>query len=188
MEKGGATSMRAVGAAASVAFLVLFGVRGQERKEKDKTPGGKPATLVGCWKATERHEAFGSLYQPIHTARKREALIYFEQDGGRLVGRSETPDYKEITGQGGWNGRRKFDRVRFADGKLVFEIDITDWNPKLTPLSRELTAQKHKGTVRVEAQLDGDKLAGKWGVFTERGIEIFRGEWEAVRANEPDKR
>lgn len=182
------TTRRGVVAVASASIIVMFVAQAREGNTGDKGQRPEPATVVGCWTATERHAAHGSLYQPIHTARKREALVYFERDGDRLTGRSETPDYKEITGQGDWDGGTKFDRVRFTDGKLVFEIDITDWNPKLAPLSRGLTAKTHKGTTRVEAKLDGDKLVGKWGIFARDGTEVFRGEWEAVRAKEDDKK
>jgi hypothetical protein len=188
MAQDSATTGRGRKAVASAAVLVLFAAQAQERKDGGTTNGAKPSTVVGAWKATERHEAHGSLYQPVHIARKRDALVYFEQDGGRLTGRSETADYKEITGQSNWNGRTTFDRVRFADGTLTFEIDITDWNPKLAPLSRELTGTTHKGTVRVDAQLQGDKLTGKWGIVTKDGVEVFRGEWEAVRVSGPEKK
>lgn len=172
---------------AGACLVALFSAQAQETKEGGKGPGAKAATLVGAWKASERHEAHGSLFQPVHSARKRDALIYFEQDGDQLTGRSETPKHKQIAGQGDWDGRRVLSRVRFSDDKLVFEVDIADWSPDTLPLSPELTGQNHKGTMRVEAQLRGDKLAGRWGIFTKAGAEIFRGEWEAVRMKESDK-
>jgi hypothetical protein len=186
MAKGCASITRTMVVIAGGFLPALFSAHLPEGKG-DESPGDEPAAIVGRWRATERHEAFGALYQPVHAARKREALVYFEQDGGRLTGRSETAGYKEITGQGDWDGRTRFDRIRFEERTLLFEIDITDWNPKMTPLSEGLTSREHKGTIRVEARLNGDRLAGKWGVFTKDGVEIFRGEWEAVRANQRDE-
>jgi hypothetical protein len=148
----------------------------------------EPTAIAGAWSATERHKSHGSLFQPNHEARKRDAVIYFEQDGDRLTGRSVTPDYKKTVGQGDWNGETRLEHVRFSDGKLVFEVTIVAWDQKLAPLSEDLNRKDHKGTIRVEAQLKGDKLVGKWGVFTQEGAEIYRGEWEAVRAERPDKK
>ena len=38
------------------------------------------------------------------------------------------------------------------------------------------------------ARLTGDRLVGTWGLFTVDGAEVFRGEWEAIRANESLKK
>jgi hypothetical protein len=147
-------------------------------------PAVQLEALVGMWKATDRHASHGSLYQPIHEARRREALVYFEQVGGQLTGHSETPNYKQISEQGNWDGRTEFKRVYFSNNQLRFEFDIADWT-KLAPFSEELIGQDHKGTIRVEAQLMSNRLVGRWGIFTKAGAEIFRGEWVAARAEEP---
>jgi hypothetical protein len=94
------------------------------QSEGDDRPEAKSAPILGTWNATERHKGHGSLYQPNHEARKRDAVIYFEQDGDRLTGRAVTPNYKEIVGQGYWDGKTKLERLRYSGGKLVFEIDI----------------------------------------------------------------
>jgi hypothetical protein len=51
----------------------------------------------------------------------------------------------------------------------------------MPPLSVEARRQPNRGQVRVEAHLEGNKLHGKWGLFTADGAEVFRGEWEASR-------
>ena len=173
---------------AGMSILGVWSNATQAQSEGDDKPEAKSAPLLGTWNATERHKAHGSLYQPIHTARKRDAVIYFEQDGDRLTGRSVTPNYKEIEGQGDWDGKTKLERIRYSDGKLVFEIDIVEWDSNFSPLTDGLKQKDHKGTIRVEAQLKGNKLVGKWGVFTKEGAEIYRGEWQAVRAEGKKKK
>jgi hypothetical protein len=46
----------------------------------------------------------------------------------------------------------------------------------------EVGRVENKGTVRVEARLKDDRRAGTWKMFLADGTEVFRGEWEAVRA------
>jgi hypothetical protein len=46
----------------------------------------------------------------------------------------------------------------------------------------------NKGTVRVEAVLPKDRLAGTWKMFLVDGTEVFRGEWEAVRHKAEEKK
>jgi cyanophycinase len=43
---------------------------------------------------------------------------------------------------------------------------------------------ENKGTIRVEATLLGERLTGTWKMFVADGAEVFRGEWEAVRAKD----
>ena len=173
---------------AGMSILGVWSNATQAQSEGDDRPEAKSAPILGTWNATERHKGHGSLFQPNHEARKRDAVIYFEQDGDRLTGRAVTPNYKEIVGQGDWDGKTKLERIRYSDGKLVFEIDIVEWDSNFSPLTDGLKQKDHKGTIRVEAQLKGNKLVGKWGVFTKEGAEIYRGEWEAVRAEGQEKK
>jgi len=175
-------------ALAGLSMLGVWSNASQAQSEGDDRPEAKSAPILGTWNATERHKGHGSLYQPNHEARRRDAVIYFEQDGDRLTGRAVTPNYKEIVGQGDWDGKTKLERLRYSGGKLVFEIDIVQWDAESNPLTEALKQKDHKGTIRVEAQLKGNKLVGKWGVFTKEGAEIYRGEWEAVRAEGKEKK
>jgi hypothetical protein len=45
-------------------------------------------------------------------------------------------------------------------------------------------AEENAGKIRVEAKFKGEKLIGRWHMFTKDGTEVFRGEWEAVRHKE----
>lgn len=48
---------------------------------------------------------------------------------------------------------------------------------------------KSKAWIRVEAELKDDRLIGKWRIFEKAtGDELFRGEWEAWRAEGPARK
>src|SRR5262245_9636455 len=149
----------------------------------EKKPDGKLAAIVGDWDSIDRHVAIASLFQPVHGVRKRDAVIHFRQDADRLVGHVVAED-----GQKGWkDNRTDFRQVTFTDDRLVFEFDIR-WNPQNGPLAVEAGRAENKGTVRVEARLKDDRLAGTWKMFLADGTEVFRGEWEAVRAKPAGKK
>jgi hypothetical protein len=150
-----------------------------EEKEAQEKPGDKLPSIVGAWKNEVRHAVHWSLYQPVQGARLRDSFVYFQQDGDGLTGHSLTPDHDEER----WNkeGRTEFRSVKFAKGRLVFEFDIDElhhgWRHRT----------KCKAWIRVEAELKGDRLIGKWGIFEKQsGAELFRGEWEAVRDTPPE--
>jgi endonuclease YncB( thermonuclease family) len=154
------------------------------RRVDEKKPGDTPPPVVGTWENTERHVALGSLYQPMHGVRIRQAVVRFNQDGGRLSGHAVAED-----GQGGWkDNRTDFRNVTFAGDRLTFEFDIREWRKGAGPLAVEAGQLANKGTVRVEAQLRDGRLIGTWKMFLVDGTEVFRGEWEAVRAKDPEKR
>lgn len=144
---------------------------------------GALPSIVGIWNSLDRHASMGSLYQPVHSVRKREGVVCFEQQGDRLTGFAVVGHYKEIVFQERWTeGRTPFTSVRFADNQLMFEFPIDEWRVEAAPLSVEAKRQPNRGLVRVEARLEGDKLKGKWSQFTADGTEVFRGEWDAWRA------
>jgi cyanophycinase len=146
-------------------------------------PDDKAAEIVGTWETIDRHVAMGSLYQPVHGVRKREGVVHFEQDGDRLSGYAIHADHEAISHQERWkDGRTEFRKVSFADGRLVFEWDIGEWFPSAGPIAVEQRRLENKGTVRVEAALQGERLVGTWKLFVADGTEVFRGEWEAVRS------
>ena len=139
------------------------------------------SSIVGTWKNEVRHAVHASLYQPVQGARLRNSILHFEQDGDRLTGYALTPKHE----QPGWNkeGRTDFRSVTFAKGRLVLEFDIDELNHGW---GHQTTS---KAWIRVEAELKGDRLIGKWGILEKKsGSELFRGEWEAVRAKEPEKK
>jgi len=144
----------------------------------------KPA-IVGTWDSIDRHVAIGSLYQPVHGVRKREGVVYFEQKEGRLTGHAVQADHQAISYQERWkDGRTDFRKVTFADNRLMFEFEIGEWRKEAGPLAVEEGRLENKGTIRVEAVLKGDRLAGTWKMFLADGTEVFRGEWEATRAKD----
>jgi len=156
---------------------LLAPAAGQDRTGGGKGRDGKFAAIVGDWDSIDRHVAIASLFQPEHGVRKRDAVIHFRQEGDRLVGHVVAED-----GQKGWkDNRTDFRTVTFADDRLVFEFDIR-WNKQNGPLAVEAGRVENKGHVRVEARLKGGRLAGNWKMFLADGTEVFRGEWEAVRA------
>jgi hypothetical protein len=167
----------ASGATFAIYFLT---VAAQEPKASERTGDDKPSFIVGTWDAEARHVVMGSLFQQVHGTRLRNSLVHFKQDGDRLTGYVLAPDDKDER----WKANRTdFRSVKFAKGQLVFEFDIDE----LDHGWREQT--KSKGWIRVEAGLKGDRLIGKWGVFEKKsGAELFRGEWEAVRTKEPEKK
>jgi|GEM_PF-1258563 Cyanophycinase and related exopeptidases len=141
------------------------------------------AALVGTWETIDRHIAMGSLYQPVHGVRKREGVVHFRLEGDRLIGWAIHADHQAITHQERWkDGRTDFRKVSFADGRVVFEWDIGQWLPTAGPIAVEQGRQENKGSIRVEASLNGNRLVGTWKMFLADGAEVFRGEWEAVRA------
>jgi mannose-6-phosphate isomerase-like protein (cupin superfamily) len=154
----------------------------QKPKGNARRQGVKPPGIVGVWEAEDRHAAMGSLYQPFHRARQREATITFQQDGNRLTGYSLTPNYKDISSQESWKeGRTVFHLVKFSEGQLVFEFNAEEIR------HGRGGEVKSKGKVRVEARLESDRLVGKWRMFAGDGLELFLGEWEAVRVKEQGK-
>src|SRR5262249_54246550 len=113
----------------------------------------------------------------------RESQVYFEQTIDGLVGRAVHADHAAIAHQERWkDGRTEFENIEFADGRLKFEFDIGQWRHGSGPLAVEDGRLENKGTVRVDARLQGDRLVGRWGMFTADGAEVFRGEWEARRS------
>jgi len=150
------------------------------------TWAAEPADLVGTWDTIDRHVAMGSLYQPVHGNRKREGVVHFRLVDGRLVGCAICEDHSAITHQERWtHGRTNFKRVEFNSGKLTIEWDFDEWFPTAAPLAVEHKKIENKGSVRVDAVLAGDRLQGTWKLFLADGTEVFRGEWEAVRAKAP---
>src|SRR5262245_51121705 len=131
---------------------------------------GKAAAIVGAWQSIDRHVAIASLFQPQHGVRKREGVVHFTQDGDRLSGHAIAEDFPDRK-----NGRCDFRTVKFADGRLTFEYDIT-FSKQHGPLAVEEGRIGNKGTVRVEAVLQKDRFAGTWKVFLADGTEVFRGE------------
>jgi hypothetical protein len=158
--------------------------------KNEKPAAAKATAILGAWDVTDRHVAIGSLYQPVHGVRKREAKVYFAMQGDRIIGHAVMADHAAISFQERWkDGRTEFRVVRFADNQLIFEFDIDQWRSDAGPLAVENKTQKNAGMVRVEATLTGDRLVGKWGMFLTNGTEVFRGEWEADRdrvATPPD--
>src|SRR5262245_12843027 len=158
-------------------YMFKWSGKGVEPPADRKKRDDKPAPVVGTWTTEDRHLAMGTLYQPIHTVRLRSSIVTFQQDGDRITGVSLTEKGEGLSGDPAWpDGRTAFRTVTFADGRLVFEFDV-----------REVAhgsgrRMKEPGVVRVEAQLDGDRLVGRWRLFLKDGSEPFRGEWEAVRA------
>jgi hypothetical protein len=140
------------------------------------TTEDKPASIIGTWNNEVRHAVHWSLYQPVHGARLRSSVVHFKQEGGRLMGYSLTPEHEQER----WNkeGRTNFRSVKFAKGQLVFEFDIDELNHGWGHRTRS------KAWVRVEAELKGDRLVGKWGIIEKQsGKELFSGEWDAVRSS-----
>ena len=143
----------------------------------------KPSPVVGTWDSIDRHVSIGSLYQPVHGVRKRDGVVTFEHQGGRLIGYAIHADHKQIVGQDRWkDGRTEFRQVTFEGNRLTFEFDIVEWRKEAGPLAVEQGRVENKGTIRVEAVLKDDRLAGTWKMYLADGTEVFRGEWEATRA------
>jgi cyanophycinase len=148
-------------------FFFPPNISAQEPKGISESTNDKPVSIVGTWENEVRHAVHASLYQPAHGTRLRNSLIHFKSDGEGLVGYSLLPDHIA------------FRRVQFAKGQLVFEFDIDELNHGWGHQT------KSRAWVRVEAGMKGDRLIGKWRVHEQAGgDEVFRGEWEAVRAKE----
>jgi hypothetical protein len=111
---------------------------------KGRKQDGKPSAIVGAWQSTDRHVALASLFQPQHGVRKRQAVVHFAQDGNRLSGYAVAEDFPDRK-----NGRTDFRTVKFADGQLALEYDIT-FSKQHGPLAIESGRVGNKGTVRVE--------------------------------------
>jgi hypothetical protein len=141
-----------------------------------------PSPIVGVWASVDRHAAMGSLFQPVHGVRKREAVVYFLQDADGLKGYTLLADHKDITFQEAWtDGRTHFRNVTFQGDRLTFDVDFDKWRMDAGPIAVEEGRLENAGAVRVKARLDGDRLVGTWGIFIADGTEVFRGEWEATR-------
>jgi hypothetical protein len=95
-----------------------------------------------------------SLFQPEHGVRKCEATVHFARAGGRFTGHAVAEDFPDRK-----DGRTDFRNVTFAGGRLAFEYDIT-FSKEKGPLAVEAGRVANTGTVRVEARLTGDRLAG----------------------------
>jgi hypothetical protein len=157
--------------------VLCIGAAAQEQSKSTNNPARQTASIVGEWKAEDRHLAMGTLYQPMQGTRQRLSTVHFQQDGDRFTGYSITPKGEGLSGDKEWpSGRTEFRSVTYADNRLVFEFDVKEvkhgWRQR----------SKSEGTIRIEAELKGDRLVGKWGLFLKDGSEPFRGEWEAVRA------
>ena len=166
--------------ALATAVLYFLTASGQEPKGSEQAPKDEPSSLVGTWDADARHVVMGSLFQQVHGTRLRSSFVHFKQDGDRLTGYVLAPENKDER----WKAdRTNFRSVTYAKGQLVVEFDIEE-------LNHGRGAQtKSKGWIRVEAELKGDRLLGKWGIFEKKsGSELFRGEWEAVRVKDPEKK
>jgi len=134
------------------------------------------ASILGTWENEVRHAVHASLYQPIQGSRLRNSVVYFKQEGGRLIGYALTPNHDQES----WNkeGRTDFREVTFAEGRLVFKFDVAEL--KHGRRGRIIS----KGYCHVEAELRDGRLLGRWSLFEkETNVELFRGEWEAARAN-----
>jgi cyanophycinase len=139
--------------------------------------------LLGTWETIDRHVAMGSLYQPVHGVRKREGLVRFERVQQQLRGYAVHADHEAISYQERWkDGYTGFRNVTFEKGRLSFEWDIAEWLPTAGPIAVERKRLENKGTVRIEAALQGERLEGTWKMYLADGTEVFRGEWEAWRA------
>jgi len=148
-----------------------------------ESQAAESGSILGTWETIDRHVAMGSLFQPVHGVRKREGVVHFRQDGDRLSGYAIHANYKQITNQERWkDGRTDFRNVSFAGNRLTLEWDIGEWLPTAGPIAVEEKMLENKGTIRVEAALQGERLIGTWKLFVADGTEVFRGEWEAVRA------
>ncbi len=139
----------------------------QEPKGIEESKNDTLSSIVGNWDNEVRHAVHASLYQPTHGARLRNSVVHFNCDGEKLTGYSLLPDHTA------------FREVTFATGQLTFDFDIDELNHGWGHQTRS------KAWVRVEAELKGDRLIGKWRMFEKQsGDEVFRGEWEAVRAKQ----
>jgi cyanophycinase len=143
-------------------------------------------SLLGNWESLDRHVAIGSLFQPVHGVRKREAVVCFHREGESLRGYARCADHREISHQERWtDGRTEFTKVSLADGQLTFEFPIGEWFASAGPIAVEDRRLENKGTIRVAARLTkgqiGPRLVGSWHMLLADGSEVFRGEWEAVR-------
>ena len=58
--------------------------------------------------------------------------------------------------------------VSFAADKLCFEFPIGEWYKHASPLAVEDARLPNSGTVRVEAELIGERFVGKWRMFLSR--------------------
>jgi hypothetical protein len=153
-----------------------------EPKAGEKKRDDKPPAVVGTWEVTARHATQASLFQLRHGVRKRTSAVRFEQVGDRITGHATSTEHDDK------DEPVVFRTLRFADDRLVFEYDIQGWAPTAGPIAVERRQLPNKGTLRAEARLTGDRLVGTWGLFTTDGTEVFRGEWEAVRAMDAGKR
>ena len=168
-------------AVAAAPVLYLLTAAAGEPKGGGNRAEAQPSALVGAWNNEVRHAVHQSLYQPAQGVRLRPSVVHFKQDGDRLTGYALTPEHE----QEGWNkeGRTDFRDVKFTDGRLVFEFDLAELHHG--PGGRT----KGKAWGRVQAELKGDRLIGRWGLFDkESGAELFRGEWEAVRSKDADRK
>jgi hypothetical protein len=148
----------------------------------------QPLAIVGTWEAVDRHVAMGSLYQPVHGVRQREAVVTFQQAGDRLTGFAVCGHHHQISNQERWKGgRTEFRKVTIEDNRLTIEFAIDEWFKGSGPLAVEEGRLKNAGTIRVEAKLQDDRLAGIWKMLLADGSEVFRGEWEASRTKEATK-
>lgn len=144
-----------------------------------------PKAILGRWDSLDRHVAMGSLFQPVHGVRKREAVVAFQKDGERLMGFAIMADHKAITNQERWkDGLTELRNVRFESNQLSFEFPIGEWFETKAPIAVADKRIANQGTIRVDARIQGDRLIGRWRMFLADETEVFRGEWEAKRTTE----
>jgi hypothetical protein len=180
MSKANTGTCLGVLAIGTTTVLYFLTATAQEPKATEKAGEDKPSAIVGTWDAEARHAVMGSLFQQVHGTRLRNSFVHFKHEGDWLTGFSLAPDDKDER----WKAdRTDFRNVKFLKGRLVFEFDIDELHHGW----RHQT--KSKGWIRVEAELKRDRLIGKWGLFEKSsGAELFRGEWEAIRAKEMEKK
>jgi cyanophycinase len=164
----------------------LFALGQAAAEDPAQPPALTPESLVGTWESLDRHAAMGSLFQPVHGVRKREAVVCFHQEGGALRGYAICDGHQQISNQERWkDGRTDFHKVSLDAGRLLLELPIGEWFPTDGPIAVEDGLQENKGTIRIEARLTkgktGPRLVGTWHMLLADGREVFRGEWEAVR-------
>ena len=85
MTEANGLTRRGVLALAGASALGVWSASNRAEGEGDQDAKAHPAAIVGTWNATERHKSHGSLFQPNHEALKRDAVVYFEQQGNPCI-------------------------------------------------------------------------------------------------------
>jgi aminopeptidase N len=132
----------------------------------------KPQQIAGAWESTERQAALAGIFHKQPVVRKRQATLHVAESHDSLTGNIQLGgDNKAAT---------DFRVISFADDRLTFEYD-TRWAKDGDSFGKEPGKAEVKGVIRVEARLHQGRLAGTWKLLLANGIEVHRGEWEAVR-------